>query len=182
MIGVGLSENVPSGKTPLETYNLIEEQGGLMIMPHPFTEPYGLFCGANHGHVESFLTKIKIPYMEEHNFWADALYPKGRRKAEDFIEKYNQKSRNPIRRLGGADVKFGSEYRNAYTKLISDSTIGSSEELMNAMKEGAVETKPIETKYISPLGIVARYPVQSTANAVSSLFSATKTYAARRAA
>jgi len=36
IIGLGLSEEIPSGLSPEETIDRIREQGGLVVIPHPF--------------------------------------------------------------------------------------------------------------------------------------------------
>lgn len=36
LIGLGITEEIPPGLDPLETADLIEEQGGVVVVPHPF--------------------------------------------------------------------------------------------------------------------------------------------------
>lgn len=102
MIGLGVTENIPPGLSAIETADRIHSNGGLVIIPHPFSfYRHGLFCNIE--------PNLIVDGVETKN----ARYIAGRsnKLSKDLAYK------NRLATLGGSDSHFLKSIGDAYTEV-----------------------------------------------------------------
>lgn len=105
MIGLGVTEDIPQGLSAIETSDMIHDNGGLVIIPHPFSVyRHGLFCNVD--------PNMIVDGIETQN--ARYIYGYSNNKAKDLA------SKNKLATLGASDSHFlesvGDSYTEVYTK------------------------------------------------------------------
>ncbi len=103
IIGLFLTERIPRGLTPEETIDLIREQGGLVVIPHPFDRRW-------RGALGDYIKRIvdKVDFIEIFN---GRTPPWNNEKARRFSEEFG------IPGLGGSDAHWTSEIGKVRTKV-----------------------------------------------------------------
>ncbi|MCK5017450.1 MAG: PHP domain-containing protein [Candidatus Peribacteraceae bacterium] len=122
IIGLGLTEDVQDGLTPLETCKLIKKQGALVVVPHPFDK-------FRKG-VGSELEKIVEHVDAIETFNSRTMMTKFNKKADEFSEKYN------VPRIASSDSHFPDEIGSSYTILNCELDVKS---ILNEIKSGKTE-------------------------------------------
>jgi hypothetical protein len=106
IIGLNLKKDVPCGLSPLKTCRLIKEQGGLVIIPHPFDR-----FRSGIGNAAEKIVK-HIDALEVFN-------------ARTMLEKFNEDAyvfakKHDLPCIAGSDSHFASEIGSAYTVVSSE--------------------------------------------------------------
>jgi len=104
LIGLFLREEIEPGLSPRQTAVAIKDQGGLVVVPHPFNWMFG--CGLR-GHVKEIIDLIDI--VEVSN--AQNLSSVPNRRAERFA------LRHDFPRIVGVDLHFGETLDACYQQL-----------------------------------------------------------------
>lgn len=167
IIAIGIEKNIPSMKNPYETIELIREQDGIAIVPHPFTKCYGMFRNARYEDAEKFMKKYRdMCYFEKINTWTDIMDPQGKIKTHEFSKKYNSMNKDEqLRELGGSDAKFGHEdFASSMTTVIYDKKIKDKHDLLEVLRED-VRTIPRGNKKIDAYKIILSHPLESMKHA-----------------
>lgn len=102
MIGLGVTKNIPKGLSAIETADRIHENGGLVVIPHPFSfYRHGLFCNI------------------EPNLMVDAVETKNARYIAGRSNKLSKDLafKNRLSTLGGSDSHFIESIGDAYTEV-----------------------------------------------------------------
>lgn len=122
VIGLFLREVIEPGMSPRETALAIKEQGGLVVIPHPFNLLFG--CGLRR-HVYDLIDLIDIVEVSNaQNLWS---YPN--RRAQRFAEKHD------FPQIVGVDMHFGDELDACYQELEPFHT---SSEFINSLRQAAL--------------------------------------------
>ncbi len=117
VIGLFINERIPKGMDASETVDRIKEQGGLVVVPHPFDRK---MRGALGNAVLDILEKID--YIEVMNGRTPSW---NNRKAEEFAKRYG------IPGIGGSDAHWPRE-------------IGKVRTLVSKLDEGKIEPIKVE--------------------------------------
>ena len=146
MLGFGVEENIKKDLSPEETIDLIHEQGGIAIIPHPY-------CYYRNG----LFTKI-----DPNNLKIDGMETKNAR----FIFGYsNYKSKkyaikNDIPQLGASDAHYKNFIGNCYSDISCEKSIDS---VMKSIKNKKIKPKGKGTsniklsKYLFDKKILKKY-------------------------
>ncbi len=104
VIGLFLREHIEPGMSPRETALAIKDQGGLVVIPHPFNRMFG--CGLC-GHLAEVADLIDVvEVFNSQNFWSVP-----NRKASRFAR------RHELPRIVGVDIHHGDDLDASYQLL-----------------------------------------------------------------
>ncbi|WP_409200253.1 CehA/McbA family metallohydrolase [Methanobrevibacter sp. DSM 116169] len=132
VLGLGVEELIDKGLSPEETIDKIHDQGGLAIIPHPYSfYRSGLFSKVIPPH-------LKIDAIEILN--AKYFIGYGNKKARKFSKKYN------IPGIGASDSHMLKTIGSCFTKVNSDMDIDS---ILKAIKKNKINTMGKGNSYIS---------------------------------
>jgi predicted metal-dependent phosphoesterase TrpH len=127
IIGLNLKEDIPMDLSPVETCKLIKEQGGFVLVPHPFDR---MRRGIGRG-IEKIVEYIDAVEV----FNARTLFDKFNRDSLEFAEK------NKLPKVAGSDAHFDKEIGSAYTIVDSEKR---KDKILEAVKGG--ETRIVGSK------------------------------------
>ncbi|NPA86441.1 MAG: PHP domain-containing protein [Candidatus Diapherotrites archaeon] len=156
VIGLFLNEEIPGGLSPEETFELIEEQGGIAVIPHPFDR----FRKRT-----ALLLRISPEELPKHVLIevinGRYVMDRFRREAEAFARKWN------LPAVGGSDAHTPVEVGRAWTEVPEFSDL---EELYKHLKKGRTRpaggysppwvhlTVPV-LKVLHRLGLLPHHPI-----------------------
>ncbi len=106
IIGLNLERDIPGDLPLIQTCKLVKEQGGFIIVPHPFDR-------MRRGVVNGLKKIVKYTDAVE-VFNARTLFYKFNRDSLEFAEKHG------IPKVAGSDAHFGNEIGSAYTFVDSE--------------------------------------------------------------
>lgn len=102
MIGLGVSEYIPSGLSAIETADRIRDAGGLIIVPHPFSRyRHGLFCNTDSNMIVDGVECKNARYIFGHS----------NKKAQKLA--YERR----LARIGASDSHFLKSIGDSYTEV-----------------------------------------------------------------
>lgn len=146
IIGFGCQENIKRDLQAAETIDLIHDQGGLAIIPHPYCfYRHGLLCKADY-------KELKIDAIETKN--ARFIIGYCNNKAKKLSKKEN------LPGLGASDAHFYKFVGDCYTKIDCEKDIDS---VLKSIKKAKVEalgkgTSNIRlSKYLFDFKILKKY-------------------------
>jgi len=121
IIGLGITEEIPPGLDPLETADMIEEQGGVVVVPHPFDRfrpRTALFL--NGADMDRFhvVEVLNARYVDH----------------SPFVRAYTYAREKDLPMVGSSDAHTPWEVGNAYTLLPSD--VDGVQDVIIALKRG----------------------------------------------
>ena len=119
IIGLNLKDEIPSKLPMIQTCKMIKEQGGFLIVPHPFDR---LRSGIGKGMDEiiKYIDAVEV-------FNARTLFHRFNKEALEFAE------RHKLGEVVGSDAHFGVEFGSAYTLVDSEKT---KDGILKAVKNG----------------------------------------------
>lgn len=118
IVGFGCEENVRQGMPPAETIDMIHDQGGIAIIPHPY-------CFYRHGLLHDNDDKLDFDAIETRN--ARFIIGYCNRKAKNLSEKYK------IPELGASDAHYYGFVGDCYSEIDCEKDIDS---VLKAIKKG----------------------------------------------
>ena len=122
ILGFGCEENIKRDLSATETIDLIHEQGGLAIIPHPYCfYRHGLLCKANY-------KDLKIDAIETKNARFIVGY------CNNKAKKLSKKEKLP--RLGASDAHYYKFVGDCYSKIDCEKDIDS---ILKAIKKNKVD-------------------------------------------
>jgi hypothetical protein len=123
IIGMFLTERIPSGVSAEEAIARIKDQGGLVCLPHPFDRlRHGIF---SHHSPEHLLSQVDIVEV----FNARIVFPSDSNKAKALAQKYG------LPGSAGSDAHLPSEIGNAYVQM---SEFNSPQEFCSSLAQGEI--------------------------------------------
>ena len=121
VLGLGIRERVPAGLSFGETLDRIREQGGVVVVPHPFqTSRSGVMANVTEAEL------AEADAVEVYN--SRLLTGRGNRKAERFAERHD------LPRTAGSDAHISEMVGQAVTRIDADER--SSDAVLDAILDG----------------------------------------------
>ncbi len=96
VIGLFLREQIEPGMSPRETALAIKQQGGLVVIPHPFNWMFGCGLCKHIDEVEDLIDIVEV--FNSQNFWSVP-----NRRAQKYASKFN------FPRIVGVDIHHGND-------------------------------------------------------------------------
>jgi predicted metal-dependent phosphoesterase TrpH len=127
IMGMFLSERIPSGVTVEEAISGIKAQGGLVCLPHPFDTFRGLRLDGKK--LEELAEQIDVIEV----FNARSQFASCSKKAQSFAEKYD------IPGSAGSDAHSSDEIGNTYIELPE---FKDRDDFLKALKKGNIHSHP----------------------------------------
>lgn len=119
IIGLNLKEDIPSDLTLAQTCKLIKEQGGFVLVPHPF-DKMRRGVGKEIEKIVRYIDAVEV-------FNARTLLDKFNKNASKFAEEHK------LPKVAGSDAHFGAELGSAYTFVYSEKQ---KDKILEAVKGG----------------------------------------------
>jgi predicted metal-dependent phosphoesterase TrpH len=119
IIGLNLKKDVPADLPPVQTCKLIKEQGGFVLVPHPF-DKMRRGVGEEIEKIVRYIDAVEV-------FNARTLLDRFNKNALKFAEEHK------LPKVAGSDAHFGAEIGSAYTLVYSE---GRKDKILDAVKEG----------------------------------------------
>lgn len=119
IIGLNLNKEIPSKLPLIQTCKMIKEQGGFLIVPHPF-DRLRSGVGKEMENVVKYIDAVEV-------FNARTLFYRFNKEALEFAEKHK------LGKVVGSDAHFEVEFGSAYTLVDSEKT---KDGILKAVREG----------------------------------------------
>ncbi len=128
IIGLNLKKDVPPGLSLLRTCKLVKEQGGFIIIPHPF-DRFREGVGNEMKKIIGYIDAVEV-------FNARTLVSRFNRQALEFAAKHK------LAATCGSDAHFTAEIGSAYAIVEAGRT---KQGILEAIKRGRIETAGSKT-------------------------------------
>lgn len=148
LIGLFLQDEVKS-RTPNEVIQEIHNQGGIVVVPHPFDR----FRSARFDDINKYLKDIDAIEV----FNSRCICNKSNNLARDFVIKHAHKYN--LSMVGGSDAHYLSEVGLGYTKMADTKN-----DMLDSIKDGLVNGKTYGIGYKSSLINHARTKLHKWSN------------------
>jgi predicted metal-dependent phosphoesterase TrpH len=129
IIGLFLEEEIPGGLSPQETVNRIKDQGGLVVVPHPFCRLRPTALGGRT--LLDILTSVDV--LEGYN--SHTIWPRDNAKGAAFALEHE------LPMVASSDSHSALELGSTYTEVPLESLDGTPEGLMRALRMGRMVGK-----------------------------------------
>ncbi|MBX7076028.1 MAG: PHP domain-containing protein [Methanobacteriaceae archaeon] len=146
ILGIGVTEEIPKGRSAIETVERIREAGGLAIIPHPYSYyRHGLFIKiddnlSNDG-VETLNARYIIGYSNNH--------------AKVLAEKNN------LAKFGSSDSHFIKSIGDCYTEIDSECNV---DDILDAIIKKKTTPMGKKTSNFKIFGNVIRRKIKKSGN------------------
>ena len=138
IIGLFLQEEIPGGLAAAETAQLVKDQGGLVVIPHPFCRLRPTALG-----LRSLLEILSLVDLIE-GFNSHTVMPWDNAKGEKFAEQHS------LPMVASSDAHSALELGRTFTETPAEEFDGTPEGLLRAVRQGRMVGK-----YPNPLLLMA---------------------------
>lgn len=131
ILGLGITQRLPEGRSAQETINLIRDRGGIAVIPHP----YDLLRNS----IGFRMKALKFDAVEVYN--SNLVLPFANRLARRAAEKEGYST------VAGSDAHIGTAVGNAYT-IIDETDV---EDILEAIRKNRTEVYGRPTRFLTKI-------------------------------